>query len=222
MRTDNNDFTTNNSVDDNEFGGRQGRRGRRGRMRHHPDGGAWGGPWADWADFGGGRGGRGGRRGPRVRRGDVRSAILDVLSKAGESDEPINGYQVIQQIAERSQGAWRPSPGSVYPTIQQLEDEGLVESDEARGRRAIKLSDQGRAYATEHADELAAVWAPFDREESPESGIGGLRGEIAQVMPAVWQIATAGSDTQREAAAEILAETRRKLYGILADGAANE
>jgi len=146
---------------------------------------------------------------------------LDVLAKAAEQDEPINGYQVIQQISERSQGEWRPSPGSVYPTIQQLEDEGLVESDEERGRRAIKLSVEGRAYVAEHADRLAAVWAPFDREGAAEGG-SGLRGEIAQVMPAVWQIGTAGTDAQRQAAAEVLAEARRKLYGILADGASDD
>ena len=84
-------------------------------------------------------------RGPRVRRGDVRSAILDVLHAAVRWEEPINGYQVIQQIGERSNDAWRPSPGSVYPTIQQLQDEGLVESDDERGRRTIRLSADGRA-----------------------------------------------------------------------------
>ena len=79
------------------------------------------------------------RAGPRVRRGDVRVAILAVLA-----EEPLNGYQVIQQIAERTDGAWRPSPGSVYPTISQLEDEGLVEGDDERGRRTLRLSDAGR------------------------------------------------------------------------------
>ncbi len=69
-------------------------------------------------------------RAPRARRGDVRVAILAVLA-----DGPLNGYQVIQEIADRTGGAWRPSPGSVYPTISQLEDEGLVESDDERGRR---------------------------------------------------------------------------------------
>ncbi len=107
------------------------------------------------------------RRGPRVRRGDVRSAILDVLRAAEASGEQVNGYQVIQQIAERSDGAWRPSPGSVYPTIQQLHDEGLVETDDERGRKTLALTDRGsRTYIAEHADELAAVWRPFDRQAS--------------------------------------------------------
>ena len=122
---------------------RGGGRGR-GRHGHGTQGSPWGGPWGGpmggpppWVaqmfgpDFAGGRGGRGGGR-PRVRRGDVRSAILDVLHT---SAEPINGYQVIQQIAERTDGAWKPSPGSVYPTIAQLEDEGLVE-DAPTGRKA--------------------------------------------------------------------------------------
>ena len=84
------------------------------------------------------------QRGPKVRRGDVRTAIIDVLHRARTAEEPINGYQVIQEISELSNGEWRPSPGSVYPTIQQLQDEGLVESDDERGRRTIRLTDAGR------------------------------------------------------------------------------
>lgn len=158
-------------------------------------------------------------RGPRVRRGDVRSAILDVLATAQRAEEPINGYQVIRQIAEQSDGAWRPSPGSVYPTIQQLQDEGLVEVDDARGRRTIRLSPAGVEFVEEHADELASVWTPFassdDAEGTPRPD---LKSEIGQVMGAVWQILSAGSDAQRRAAMEILVDTRRRLYGVLADG----
>jgi DNA-binding PadR family transcriptional regulator len=161
------------------------------------------------------------RRGPRVRRGDVRSAILDVLRTAEESGDAVNGYQVIQQISERSDGAWRPSPGSVYPTIQQLEDEGLVDTDDERGRRALRLSESGRQYVAEHAGELAAVWRPFERpagEEESASSFAGLKPEIGQVMGAVWQIVTSGSEAQQRAAIDVLVETRRKLYGLLADG----
>ena len=96
-------------------------------------------------------------RGPRVRRGDVRSAILDVLR-----GEPMNGYQLINQIAERSAGAWKPSPGSVYPTLQQLEDEGLVEADAESGRRTFRLTADGERYVDENAGDLAEVWAPFE------------------------------------------------------------
>ncbi len=199
-----------------------GRRQRRGRR----------GPWGEWEGGPGRQGpppwvaglfGLGSmheqKRGPRVRRGDVRSAILDVLRAAEETGEPVNGYQVIQQISERSEGSWRPSPGSVYPTIQQLEDEGLVETDDARGRKSLRLTDEGRQYVADHADELAAVWRPFDRQaREEETSFSGLKPEIGQVMGAVWQIVTAGSESQQRAAIDVLVDTRRRLYGILADG----
>jgi DNA-binding PadR family transcriptional regulator len=208
--------------------------------------GPWGGAWGSWGGPWGGRpggqgpgghgqGGHGGpppwlagifgltqpeqQRGPRVRRGDVRAAILDVVRAASESGEPINGYQVIQQIAERSGGAWRPSPGSVYPTIQQLQDEGLLEVDDERGRRALRLTAEGEAYVADNAEELASVWTPFEsRDRQRSSDFSGLKPEIGQVMGAVWQIVTTGTDRQRREAVEILVETRRKLYGVLAEG----
>ncbi|HET6940223.1 MAG TPA: PadR family transcriptional regulator [Nocardioides sp.] len=162
------------------------------------------------------------RRGPRVRRGDVRTAILDVLRAAEESGEQVNGYQVIQQINERSDGSWRPSPGSVYPTIQQLQDEGLIETDDGPGRKSLTLTEEGRQYVAEHADELAQVWKPFDRKANDDTSFSGLKPEIGQVMGAVWQIVTAGSESQQRAAIDVLVETRRKLYGILADGDVSE
>ena len=199
--------------------------------------GSWG-PWgAQWSGSwpGGPWGARGSRpgpppwmqglfgapqqtqRGPKVRRGDVRAAILDVLRT-----EPMNGYQVMQQIAERSGGAWKPSPGSVYPTIQQLEDEGLVEAADVPGQRKLKPTTAGWAYIDEHRDELTEVWAPFEapQRDEEEHGVGfaDLKPEIGRVMGAVWQIVTQGSDRQRREAIEILVDTRRRLYGLLADG----
>ena len=155
----------------------------------------------------------GGPRGPKVRRGDVRAAILDVLSV-----EPMNGYQIINQIAQRTGGAWKPSPGSVYPTIQQLEDEGLVEGVSTNGRRETTLTDAGRRYVEEHPDELAATWRPFDDAADDDDTPPGLKPAVGQVMGAVWQVATSGSPTQQAQAAEILSDTRRRLYGLLADG----
>lgn len=170
-------------------------------------------------------------RGPQVRRGDVRSAILDVLATAAREEEPINGYQVIGRIDERTHGAWRPSPGSVYPTVQQLQDEGLVEADEERGRRTLRLTQAGLTYVDHHRDELRSVWAPFekaaaaagvasghDAEGGEEGSVPDLKSEIGQMMSAVWQIVTSGSDGQRRAALGILVDTRRRLYGVLADG----
>jgi DNA-binding PadR family transcriptional regulator len=158
------------------------------------------------------------RRGPRVRRGDVRTAILDVLRAAEANGEQVNGYQVIQQISERSDGSWRPSPGSVYPTIQQLQDEGLIETDDGPGRKTLTLTAEGRQYVAEHEDELAQVWRPFERQANDDTSFSGLKPEIGQVMGAVWQLVTAGSESQQRAAIDVLVETRRKLYGILADG----
>ncbi|WP_107705630.1 PadR family transcriptional regulator [Nocardioides allogilvus] len=160
--------------------------------------------------------------GPRAKRGDVRLAILSVVAEAARREEPINGYQVIQQIAERSDGAWRPSPGSVYPTIQQLQDEGLVEADDARGRRTLQLTAEGQAYVAAHTTDLEAVWAPYERatQRATTGTSGDLKSEIGQMMSAVWQIVTQGSDAQRKAAIGVLVDTRRALYGILADGAA--
>ena len=158
--------------------------------------------------------GFGGPRGPKVRRGDVRAAILDVLSV-----EPMNGYQIIQEIAERSGGAWKPSPGSVYPTVQQLEDEGLVEGVESDRRRLLTLTEEGRAYVEAHPEELAATWRVFEEpDDGSERGSGDLKPAIGQVMGAVWQIVSTGTRQQQAEAAEILADTRRKLYGLLAEG----
>lgn len=197
--------------------------------QHHRGHGSWEGDWSQWG-WHAPRGPRPGgpppwlagifglgqqppQRGPKVRRGDVRAAILDVLAV-----EPRNGYQVIQQIAERTGGQWRPSPGSVYPTVAQLEDEGLVVADAERGR-TLRLTPEGEAYVAEHPEELAAVWAPFDEERAEESGpdLSVLKSEVGQLMSAVWQILTSGTDRQRKEAMAVLVETRRKLYGLLAE-----
>ncbi len=204
---------------------------------HHPrrgDRGSWGAGWGGGPGWGGGGGhGRGGpppwvaglfglaqgmqAKGPKVRRGDVRAAVLDVL-RGG----PRNGYQVIQQIEERSGGAWRPSPGSVYPTVSQLEDEGLVEADAAEGRRTLRLTAAGETYVADHPEELEAVWAGFDAPEPADdpADFASLKPEIGALMNAVWQIVTTGTDQQRREALALLTETRRRLYGLLADGEA--
>ena len=110
------------------------------------------------------------------------------------------------------------SPGSVYPTIQLLHDEGLLETDDEMGRKSLRLTAQGATHVTEHADELAAVWQPFDRTDSKAGEYADLKPEIGQVMGAVWQIVTTGTEAQQRAAIDVLVETRRTLYGILADG----
>jgi DNA-binding PadR family transcriptional regulator len=156
-----------------------------------------------------------GGRGPRVRRGDVRAAILDLLAEG----EPWNGYQIIQEIGARTQGVWRPSAGSVYPALQQLEDEALIkdQGSEAAGedrRRMYTLTEEGQAYVTEHADELKASWDAVTGSVNDTEV--QLRHTIHQVMVAVSQVAQAGSAAQVQQAGKILADTRRALYRILA------
>ena len=188
------------------------------RMRGGPGGGP--GPWGGGPFEFGMRGGpfgppRFGGRGPRVRRGDVRAAILDLLAEG----EPWNGYQIIQEIGARTQGVWRPSAGSVYPALQQLEDEALIkdQGSEAAGedrRRMYTLTEEGQAYVTEHADELKASWDAVTGSVNDTEV--QLRHTIHQVMVAVSQVAQAGSAAQVQQAGKILADTRRALYRILA------
>ncbi len=157
-------------------------------------------------------GGRGGRR-SRARRGDVRTAILDVLAT---SEEPVNGYQIIQHIAERTGEAWKPSPGSVYPTIAQLQDEGLVE-ETPDGRKTLRITEEGRRRVEAHADGIARMWRVFD-EPDVEDGSADLRRVISQTVGAIIQVASTGTPDQRDKAVRILADTRRALYGLLAEG----
>jgi DNA-binding PadR family transcriptional regulator len=157
--------------------------------------------------FGGPRG-RGRGRG-RARRGDVRLAVLRLLA-----EEPRNGYQLMQAIEERSGGNWRPSPGSMYPTLSQLEDEGLVRTTQAEGRRAFEITDAGREDVEARAGE-PDPWTPADdRSENAMAELGPL---VIGIGKAVWQVASVGTDEQRERALKLLHETRRGLYGILAE-----
>jgi DNA-binding PadR family transcriptional regulator len=169
-------------------------------------------PWLTGL-FGLAQAGHAAKGSPKVRRGDVRAAILDILATG-----PMNGYQVIQQIADRTDGVWKPSPGSVYPTIQQLEDEGLVEGATSEGRRLVQLTESGRAYVAEHLEEMAETWRPFDEPGETTDGSPDLKPVIGQVMGAVWQVITSGTRQQQAEAAEILSETRRRLYTLLAEG----
>jgi DNA-binding PadR family transcriptional regulator len=154
-----------------------------------------------------GRGGFGRGRG-RAGRGDIRAAILALLA-----EQPMHGYQIIREISERSQGAWEPSPGSVYPTLQQLEDEGLVAADRAEGRRTYDLTAEGRAQA--EAREGAAPWELAAHGE--EGAFFALRGLTFSLLGAVKQVAEVGDQAQLDKAQEILREARRQLYQLLAE-----
>ena len=160
------------------------------------------------------RGGHGGRPRRRMRRGDVRAAILLLVE-----EEPRNGYQVMQKIEARSEGAWRPSPGSVYPAFQLLADEGLVRSESRDGGNLFELTDAGRNYVDEHREQLGSPWT-LAGEGVPE-GVRELGKLMMQVGIAVKQVMHAGGETQAAEAAKVLAETRRSLYRILAEDEPN-
>src|SRR3954464_14299511 len=147
---------------------------------------------------------RPGGRGKRARRGDVRAAVLLLLE-----EEPRNGYQLMQELEERSGGAWRPSPGSIYPALSQLEDEGLVRSDENAGRRAFQLTDAGRAYLEENREALGSPWDDVGGD-LPE-GLVELRKLMMQLGMATMQVAQAGDEAQTAEAHKVLEEARRSL-----------
>jgi DNA-binding PadR family transcriptional regulator len=189
----------------------RGRGGRYSRMDHLERMAALrgfrGGPFGE-GPFGPGRGGPfGGGRGRR-RRGDVRLALLMLLA-----EEPSNGYQLMQTIEERSEGRWRPSPGSVYPTLAQLEDEGLIRAVEREGTKLFEITDQGRERLGESKTD-PAPWADEDDPDAPD--LHRMASLIIQIGKAAWQVAQEGDERQTEQAHQTLAETRRALYRILA------
>ncbi|MEU2611550.1 PadR family transcriptional regulator [Micromonospora sp. NPDC007271] len=154
--------------------------------------------------------GRGGRGRGRGRRPNVRGAVLALLT-----ERPMHGYEMIQEIDSRTGGAWRPSPGSIYPTLQLLEDEGVIvaAADSDGGRKRFALTEQGRDEATAAAQ--TPPWAEF--AETTVNSWHDIRDAGAQAMHALRQVMLTGTDDQRERAAQVLDETRRKLYAILAE-----
>jgi DNA-binding PadR family transcriptional regulator len=158
----------------------------------------------------GGWGPPGGGRRRRMRRGDVRAAVLVLLDEG-----PMTGYALMGEIERRSDGAWRPSPGSVYPTLALLEDEGLIRPQPGEGRTPFELTDEGKAHVEEHREQLGEPWTK-SAEGFGESRLE-LRSLIGQLGAAAFQVAMAGDDAQIERAKEILGQARRDLYRILAD-----
>jgi DNA-binding PadR family transcriptional regulator len=181
-----------------------GQRGERGAHRHGRGG------------FERGRGGHRGRGfggpfdgGRRANRGDVRAAVLALLD-----EQPMHGYQIIQELSSRSDGAWTPSPGSIYPALQLLQDEGMVTAAEADGKRVFTLTAAGREQAAARGDG-PLPWEAAARGEGDT--FGQLRQAVGQVGAAVRQIGLAASEQQVAKAIAVLATTRRELYRILAE-----
>ncbi|MGZ4214126.1 MAG: PadR family transcriptional regulator [Actinomycetota bacterium] len=145
--------------------------------------------------------------GPRARRGDVRTGILSVLA-----EQPMHGYDVIRELESRSGGRWRPSPGSVYPTLQMLEDEGLVRSEGKDGRRVFEITDAGREIVTARQEQGGPPW-----EDGADDPIHELRNAAFQLGAAAMQVSGTGSSEQIARTKAILDEARKKIYGILAE-----
>ncbi|GAA4542714.1 PadR family transcriptional regulator [Pseudonocardia xishanensis] len=211
------------NIDADEPGDRpRGRRGGRGfggpggGRGFGPGGPGFGPGFGPGGPFGpGGRGFGPGRRGPGGRgrrgRGDVRLAVLALVA-----EQPRHGYEIIQEITERSGGRWKPSPGSVYPTLSQLEDEGLVSVEKTDGRRVVSLTEAGTTYVAEHREELDKVWSAFDGEEEdgPDTA---LWQQLAQLHAAAQQVLATGTPEQLATATETLTEARKAIYRLLAE-----
>jgi len=181
------------------FGG--GRDGRVARVAH--DG--WGGRGGWGGDERGGRGLGGGRRGSR---GDVRAAILALLA-----ERPMHGYEMLAELARRTRELWRPSPGSLYPALQLLEEQGLIRSTTERGRRRFELTEAGRAFQAQQAG-AAPPWETI--VGAADQGALSLRSALRDVELAVSQVAEAGTPEQQASARVLLTELRRRLYLLLA------
>ena len=147
------------------------------------------------------------RVGPRMGRGDVRAAVIALLA-----EKPMHGYQIIREIEERSGGSWKPSAGSVYPTLQLLADEGFVSAEESNGRKTYSLTEAGREEAAG-----AGASAPWETSgASGDAGFGALPKAGFELAQAAAQVRRTGSEEQIREAVAVLDEARRRLYSILA------
>ena len=182
-----------------------GRTRPKGPWEWHGGHGGPGGPWGGWWPGGP----PGSPRGPKAGRGDVRAAILALLREA-----PRNGYQIMSEIEERSGGAWRPSPGAVYPALSQLADEGLIEAEESGGKRTFRLTDEGRQYVQDHPEAARAAWESMTHEPGE---MPGLFVQAARLGGAIVQMAKEGTPQQIHEAEALLEQARRTMYQILAD-----
>jgi DNA-binding PadR family transcriptional regulator len=154
-------------------------------------------------------------RGPKASRGDVRAAILALLREG-----PRTGYQIMSDIDERSGGAWRPSPGAVYPALSALADEGLITGAESAGKRIFSLTEAGQRYVEENPEMAKGAWESTAQQEAWQ--VPGLFAEAARLGGGIMQVAQAGSPDQVRAAERLLQRTRRELYQILADNQDDE
>jgi DNA-binding PadR family transcriptional regulator len=145
-----------------------------------------------------------------MRRGDIRTALLAILA-----EDPGHGYDLIQRLEEKTSGAWRPSPGSVYPTLQLLEDEGLARSGEHDGKRVYEITDTGREEAARRVEEAGGT--PWEIAGRNDTRVGEFRGAIRDLIVAAKQVSSSGNQDQVERMLEILKRARRDIYTMLAE-----
>jgi DNA-binding PadR family transcriptional regulator len=174
----------------------------------HTGHGHWGGGAGAWTGWWPGP--PSAQRGSKAGRGDVRAAILALLKEG-----PRTGYQIMSDIKERSGGAWRPSPGAVYPALSQLADEGLIEGEESGGRRTFRLTSAGADYIERHPEMARAAWESKEQQQAWE--LPGLFAEAARLGGGIMQAAHSATPEQLHAVERLLERTRRELYQILAD-----
>ena len=151
-----------------------------------------------------------GRGGSRARRGDVRAAVLALLA-----ERPMHGYEMIKEVEERTDGSWTPSAGSIYPTLQLLEDEGLISGQETEGKRRFTLTDSGRAEQESRAGERTP-WDEVRDAAAPEQI--QLRESVHKLHHSIGQVFHAADEDQQRRVRDLLDETRRGIYAILAEG----
>jgi DNA-binding PadR family transcriptional regulator len=177
-------------------------------------GGGFGGPWGPFGPWS-----RmpppGPARRPKAGRGDVRAAILALLREG-----PRTGYQIMSEIEERSAGAWRPSPGAVYPALAQLADEGLILGEESAGRRSFSLTEAGQEYVEQNPEMARGAWESAAQQEAWQ--LPGLFAQAARLGHGIVQVAQAGTPEQIRAAEQIIERARRSLYQLLAEDSDGE
>lgn len=150
-----------------------------------------------------------GRGGMRARRGDVRAAILALLA-----ERPMHGYEMIKELEERTEGTWTPSAGSIYPTLQMLEDEGLIRGEESDGKRRFALTEKGSTEQAEKAGEQTP-WDAVRADADPEAV--NLKDSVRKLHHAIGQVFHAADEAQQKKVRELLDENRRKIYAILSE-----
>ncbi len=145
-----------------------------------------------------------------MRRGDIRTAVLAILA-----EEPGHGYEVIQRLEEKTNGAWRPSPGSVYPTLQLLADEGLARSIERDGKRVYELTATGREEAAQRIEDAGGT--PWELDRRADGQIGEFRDALRQLITAATGVIKSGNAEQITRTNEILKRARKEIYAMLAE-----